>query len=455
MFEKKKRILALILAVLFCFASSPKPILAEQALPTPTGSKTINDISNESGSNASFVLPEEDAVLAKVNGTVIFGYDVNRLFHNLTNEYAMYGFDFSDPELLNDLLIMAFNSVIQKTLLLQNASSVNIVEPSAEEIETLKNDVTKRYKEAYDALISELTANAANDSEKQQIIEKADNDLLVSKFTLDDVIARELETLTITKVQDAIVKDIVVDETEINDLYAQNVESDKLTFADDIIPYEESVANGTPVWYTPSGYRGIKHILLKVDEELLNKYNELKAIYEEQSSIHADGSESDVESKSEAVTEDQINEAQEAILSSVSDKISEINQKIEAKVSFDDLVNEYGNDPGMTRDPYKTKGYPVHENSVIYDPVFTDTAFTLRNLGDISQPVIGSYGVHILLYDNDIAEGPVQLTQENRSILEASALNNKKQQALHSFLEKWKNESTIEYIDSRFQPEEE
>jgi len=469
-----KKCLALLLAVLITFALPFRGVLAEQAAPaaaepTATESAASEETAAAPAESAApeqaaeapaeetvepFTLPQNDQVLAKVNGTEIFGHDVNRLFTNLTTEYAKYGFDVKDPRFLKEMLGLAFQSVVQKTLLLQNAEKLGVGKPSEEELAKLKSDVEARYKEAYDGLIAERTPKDATDEVKKTTKETVDKELAEARFSLEDVIAREIETWTISKVQEAIIKDISVAEDEITSAYEQNVETDKKSFEDNISAYEQKLARGAQVWYTPAGYRGIKHILLKVEEELLNNYNKLKALSEEQSEVHADGAEQKSDENKEKISPEDIEKAQKAILDSVKEKLDEINQKLSEGKSFDELVAEYGTDPGMKREPYMTEGYHVHKDSIIYDSVFTKTAYLLNAVGEHSEPVIGTNGVHILYYNGDIAEGPVPLNNANRDVLQKKALSDKQQEALRSKLEEWTKEANIEYMDPTFQPTE-
>lgn len=269
-------------------------------------------------------------------------------------------------------------------------------------------------------------------------------------MTLEEVIAREIDTLILNRVQETIIKDLTVSEEEIQEQYQLNVDADKMSFATDILPYEQSIINGEMVWFVPAGYRGIKHILLEVNEELLNNYNQIKAVFEEQSPIHEDGSEEKVEENSSPITEEQIINAENLILDSVQESITQIETRLANGESFDVLVAEFGKDPGMLQEPVKSVGYQVHKDSYIYDPVFTKTAFSLENIGDYSKAVIGSFGVHILFYNGDIPEGPVPLDEENKQLLEEETLLSKQQLTLKETLDKWVEEANIELIDSRF-----
>ena len=80
----------------------------------------------------------------------------------------------------------------------------------------------------------------------------------------------------------------------------------------------------TPQYYVPSGYRGVSHILLDVDDTLMETYTNLLATYEEQQ----DQIEAGEEVTEELVTLEQVEAAKQAIIDSVQPTIDEINQKL-------------------------------------------------------------------------------------------------------------------------------
>ena len=66
-------------------------------------------------------------------------------------------------------------------------------------------------------------------------------------------------------------------------------------------------------------------------------------------------------------------------------------------------------------------GYSVHKDTVVFMQEFTDGAFSekMQKVGDVSDPVVTSYGVHILYYLRDIPGGAVEFTDAIKSEVEA------------------------------------
>lgn len=213
--------------------------------------------------------------------------------------------------------------------------------------------------------------------------------------------------------------DFPVSEEEILNTFNETVEEQKSVITSAAV-YEYYTALGYSVIYRPEGYRGITHILLTADDALTTAYKE------------ADGDEAKAA-------------AADAMIESLRTRIDEIYARLDGGESFEALIAEYGEDPGMTGDTL-LEGYPVHRDSTTYMQEFIDGAFadTMQSVGDVSDPVVTSYGVHILHYLRDIPGGAVDMTDEmHESIYEYLV-----QSAQSVQIQAWRDELTVEYTDA-------
>ena len=69
----------------------------------------------------------------------------------------------------------------------------------------------------------------------------------------------------------------------------------------------------------------------------------------------------------------------------------------------------------------------------------------LENVGDISQPVIGTSGVHIIYYLRDIPSGAIELTDEIKKELTDALLEESKELLMKETIESWTKASDIQY----------
>ncbi|MBQ9832377.1 MAG: peptidylprolyl isomerase, partial [Clostridia bacterium] len=153
---------------------------------------------------------------------------------------------------------------------------------------------------------------------------------------------------------------------------------------------DEATANSAiPPLTVPEGYYFVTHILVMNAEE---------------------GEEKDVE----------------AIVAEIEAEIATLPETATAEekiAKFNELIEKYNEDPGLDSEPYKTEGYLMHESlnndsTTTYDPAFYEAALDLENMGDISAPVEGENGTHIIIRLNDVEVKDVDFASVKDAITE-------------------------------------
>ena len=268
-----------------------------------------------------------------------------------------------------------------------------------------------------------------------------------------------------TMVQDRVAGQYDVTDGEVEAYFLEKAESDKAIVGDSATAYEYyPYFYGGESYFIPEGYRGVTHILLGVDEELLNTYNDLLARVEEQNSADQEGTDTAAgteetteepdtaagteETTEEPVTQEMVDAAKQAILDSVQERVNEIRAKLADGATFEDLILEYGTDPGMQDDATRASGYAVHADSIMWEPNFQKAAMALTAPGEVSDPVISSYGVHIVHYLRDIPAGVVEFTDAIRAEIRDTLENNKYADAVEKLTDGWIGESEIVWTDA-------
>lgn len=243
------------------------------------------------------------------------------------------------------------------------------------------------------------------------------------------------------------------------DLYQELSEMDPEMmeqYANDLATYEMISSyysmSGTPFHYIPEGYRGITHILLSVEQELLDKYNDLKARLEEsrngetepaaEATEGAEATEAPAETE-EPVTEEMVEAARQAILDSRKDTIDEIMKKLADGANFEDLIAEYGTDPGMQDEKNLKNGYSVCKGSISLNSEFADAAAALEKIGDVSAPVVSNFGIHILHYLRDVPAGQIEMTEEELAELKEQIESERINLAIGELVDGWVAEADI------------
>ena len=238
---------------------------------------------------------------------------------------------------------------------------------------------------------------------------------------------------------------------------------------------------GREYMFTPAGYRRVLHILMKLDDSLKSANDEAAEIIdgmkpEESTEETAATTEETAETEddpyaklltiintmaensnehvkaacpkalelldqlkaagtdADAALYDELKAAIEGIaIASKQDTIDEIETRLNNGEEFAKIAPDYNEDPGQDFN----EGYMVHPESIMWDPVFRDAAFSaeMNQPGDHSKPVLGSYGVHILYYLADVPEGAIELTDDLYAELAESMLLDKQYDAAEAAIQ--------------------
>ena len=141
-------------------------------------------------------------------------------------------------------------------------------------------------------------------------------------------------------------------------------------------------------------------------------------------------------------------ETVKAELKKIEAEAQEVYQKAVAGEDFDALIAQYGEDPGMTSEPYKTTGYLISENSTGFLPEFVEAASALENAGDISAPVASYYGYHIIKKVSEVPAGVVPY-EDVKETLTKELADEKKREAINTAVKEWENAADIEMFKNR------
>ena len=448
-----RRIVALLLALMMALASVSA--LAE-AVPAAT------DVPAAEAAEAEATELPLDTVLATVNGENVTWAQVQELMTDIVSTYAQQGVDFSSEEHLAQARAVAMDYAVNYALLRQEAAKLGLDQlTETEEADLVKaNDAT--WEDAINAYIQNaLNLSAeATDAEKEAARASAISYYESQGFNREATLKAARENLLYERVLAEMSKDVTVTDEQVAAEFEAAVEADRQQYENNVGMYEFMTQYyGQPAYYQPSGYRGVTHILLKVDETLLKNYQDLSAKLEEQAervetgtaaAEATDAPEASAEpaATEEPVTQEQVDAAEAAVIASVQPTVDEIMAKFEAGTDFLTLIDEYGTDPGMQSEPQRSEGYSVHQDSVIWDPAFIKAAFSVEKIGEVSKPVVGSYGVHLVYYLRDVPAGPVELTDAIRAELREQLLTGAESDAINDGLQALTDAAEITYTET-------
>lgn len=400
----------------------------------------------------------EDQVLGTMaDGTTIMQSEVDVLVDQIINYYSSMGYNMTSAEMLPIVRQIAMDTYLQEAFIKSTSTKLGLDQLTEEESAKLEQQVNEIYEGLIDQVYTYYGLQPAEDaSEEEKASARASAVAMLDSmgYTYDYIVMNETEGFNYERVTSALTAGLSVSEEDLLAHFNSHVEEDREAYENDPGLYEQSKSyTGEDPFFVPEGFRGITHILLSVDDDLLNTYQDLQSRFEEfaepvEPGEAAEGEASETEAAEEPVTEAQVEEARQAVIASVQDTIDEIMAKLDAGTPWADLVAEYSTDPGMSQEPYKSEGYSVYADSSVYDPAFVQAAFSIDNIGDVSAPYVGMYGIYIVHYTRDVPAGPVELTEELRASLEAEMLSAAQNDVLNAAYTEWLEEINIQYTEA-------
>lgn len=436
---------------------------AEEAAPVAEEAATEEIAAEEKAAEeAAPAIPElnDTDVLMTINGEAVTWATAKPYYESFLSQYGSY-YDMTLQENVDTFRAVAAENAYNEVLLLQKATELGLAPLTAEEQATADAEAAAIYEENVQYYITsshpELTAESA-EADVAAAREEAVAYLESAGFTPAYVQENYSKSKILDRLFEHVTQDVSITDADVEAEYQALVAQDKALYENDIdayIAYNSNVdmnnmysmyyGDGSLMdyaWYRPAGFRGVKHILLSVDESLMQEYQRIQAALEEQLAAEAEGADATAETTeaaeaTEPVTQADLDNAKAAILAANQEKIDEINQRLANGEDFEALIPEYTIDSANL--------YDVSIASTNYVPEFVEAAFSVDNVGDVSAPFISQFGIHIVKYMSDIPAGPIEMTEEQRQYKFDSLLSARKDEVYTAAVDEWKAAATVEY----------
>lgn len=401
-------------------------------------------------------------VVAVVNGEKILKKD----WYSVYYMYYMYYGSSADQETLEQLKTTALDSLIYQTLWEQKAKEAGYFEFTDEQRAQAKEEVEKEMEEEIQANADSMKDAVEGQSgyEDMDFYAEAkaayERDMEEAGYTIDDLIESKLNEMACDNYKENLLKDIGPLEADIVSKYDELKKEQTESFTDSAKDeYVSAFNDGTIIVKNLSGYSLVQHILINFDEDDQENIQELyKAMTDAQSEVdekQEELDESDAEDKTELETEleelkDELEKATkeyEEAAEKAAEKIQEETDKIYDSVKdadedkFIEVLLEETDDTGMNTEEKAKKGYLIGDEDGMIEE-FHDAAVALKEEGEISAPVLGPYGYHIIRKIKDIPEGFVELDQVREEIKE-SLTTSMKDEKWSSYQDEWYKAASI------------
>ena len=400
------------------------------------------------------------------DGGIIWREDAMKQYQSAADTYAQYGLKVDDyaEDIKQDILSM----LVRDAILDEKAKELGVAqldEATMADLEKQAAETFETYVESYKGYFA--SEDTPDEDARAQTIAQLANYGVTQEALTEQMVANYVDE----QLYGAVTADVAVTDDEIKAAYDEMVETAQTDFADDYT-YNNARSSGEPIAWNPEGYRAVKHVLIKFDDEQSKQYSNLKSTLDsldaELEALDAPAEEAD---DAEPADDEPAEEAEpaeekrsreeieadkvklvaeiEALYSQLLPNAQTVIDEFEAGTDFDSLIEKYGQDPGMQKEPTSVNGYAVSAGSTTWDSAFTEGAMAIAEPGQISGPVYGTYGIHIIYYLADIPAGPVPFEQLAGDA-EAIALQTKTDDAYNAQVEAWIEEAAPVYHIDRF-----
>ena len=423
-----------------------------------TGCSESKESSSASAGSSS---DTSKVVVAEVNGKPVYKSEYLQKRSQYLNYYGLSESDLKDEQYADTAKTIkqyAFNSLIEMKVALAEAEKEGKANLTDAEKDKLYQDFVKEQKDSIREQLKSSTEESASASASASV--SAETSTSVSPSTSASASASESTDPELEKQVDSqfaqmikksgyteeSLKQYVLDYHVYEQLYKDSVASATVNDKDIQSYYDEQLktqqqdakdneetaasnyANGYSSYdvkvYIPAGLRYVKHILI--------------------------GFPADVQTEiSDDISNDQQKKADDLMkteLKKIEPKAQEALQKVKAGEDFDQLIKEYGSDPGMTSGQ-NPDGYLICKGSKMVEG-FLNAALKLKNPGDISDLVSSEYGYHIIKYEKALKEGAIPLDQV-KSDIESVLKTDAEKKLWSSKVEQWEKDFNVKTYEDR------
>ena len=361
-----------------------------------------------------------EGVLAVVNGQEVPLDDAQIEFDYYAPMYEAYGLADLIPTLREEIV----DYYVRYYVILDAARQTGLDDFTEEELAGFAATA----QETYDGMVAEYSEYFKQDGMTDEEIKAYTISFLAdNRYTLESVQRSIRENALVERFYACATEGVEVTDETIQALYDETVSSQQAAYDADPSSFESDVMYGNDIYYVPEGFRSVYHILLLLDDEAQDALSELLTRQRViAAALEGEDADTDALNAENEAVQAQIDE----LCADLMARVMEIRERLDAGEDFLALMEECGEDPGMQSEPFLSNGYYVSADSNMWEPNFRDAAMALENVGDVSDPVLTPYGIHLILFNEELAPGAVPL-ESVRESLEAGALGTLEEAAIN------------------------
>ena len=403
---------------------------------------------------------EQQIVAEYGEGGIIWREDAMAEYEAAASAYSQYGLsiDTYADAVKQDIL----NSLVQQAVLKEKAEELGLSQLDDEARANLEAEAAENYETYIENYKSYFAAEDASDEDaRAQTIAAMEQ----YGLTQDVLVQQMLDSYVDEQLHSYVTADVAATDEDIQAKYDELVAYGEEHYTDDRA-YNTARNGGEIVAWNPEGYRAVKHVLIKFDDEQSQQYSslqstlsslnaELEALDDPQEETADEADAEDAEAETPRTREEiqadigRIGAELEALYSQLLPRAQQVIDEFEGGADFESLIEKYNEDPGMQNEPTASQGYAVAAESTTWDPAFTEGAMSIGAVGSISAPINGQNGVHIIYYLSDITPGAVPF-EDIADAVTAAAQEDKVNDTYDAQVAAWVEEANPVYHMDRF-----
>ena len=392
-------------------------------------------------------------IVAKFGDHIIWLEDVQGEYDAVAAQYEAYGLSLAAYGLEDTVKRDIVDTLVQNAVLFAKAAELGLDQFDEETEANLEAEAQELLEQYIDYYIQNVYPDAEEVTDDMRA--EANAYWAANAMDADGLLQSMRESAILDAVTDYITRDVEVTEEDVQAAYEALVAKNQESYAEDRT-YNSDRSSGVAIAWNPEGYRAVKHVLIMFNDEQAQLYSDLQrqlnSLNAERAAIEnpSEGDEqTDEDAEPRTLSEVDADIAAcgleiEQLYSQLLPTAEEVIKAFEDGVDFDVLIEEFNADPGMQNEPTASQGYAVAENSTYWEQAFTDGAMSIENIGEISAPVYGSNGIHIIYYMADIEPGEVGLDAIRESVTQ-DAEEQKLQSTYDDQVAAWVEEAGVEY----------
>lgn len=359
--------------------------------------------------------------------------DIMHLYEAYRNTYGLTDENQQTPAYIDDyhqVLDQIYTELMEIELINQYGSEIGITGLTEEQMEGVESDLAQLEEMLETSVRGTVEEEAELDPTidvEAEVARQLEEERAYYGLSTGEYRERIEKEALRSAVRQYLEQNYVPSEEDVQEFYDTNLADQKRLLEEDMANFSV-FARSNLTMYIPEGLRYVHSILIAIPTDVRSEIMRLRAGSEEE------------QAEAERILEEE--------LSKIEARANECYARLQAGESFDALLDEYGDDPGMKPGAENREdGYLLYEGDESYDADFMEAAFSLENPGDTTALVPTAFGYYIIRLDEITEERTLSL-EECRENIQMYIKNEMAQNAYGDTIQQWKRQADIvEYKD--------